>query len=100
MSSPAANSRELLDAQSFYSKIPHVPTLIYWGLHGLAVAALFTKPSAGVLLLLAATFWIRLLGITGAYHRYLSHKTYRTSRAFQFVLALLGTTAVQKVPSW
>ena len=32
-----------------------------------------------------------MFAITGGYHRYFSHRTYKTSRAFQFVLALLGT---------
>jgi stearoyl-CoA desaturase (delta-9 desaturase) len=41
-----------------------------------------------------------MFGITGAYHRYFSHRTYKTSRAFQLVLAVLGTSAVQKGPLW
>ena len=33
-------------------------------------------------------------------HRYFSHRSYRTSRAFQFVLALCAATAVQRGPLW
>jgi stearoyl-CoA desaturase (delta-9 desaturase) len=33
-------------------------------------------------------------------HRYFSHRTYSTSRAFQFVLALLATTTVQQGALW
>ena len=43
---------------------------------------------------------LRMFGITGAYHRYFSHRSYRTSRFFQFCLAFLGTCAVQKGPLW
>ncbi len=96
----AVTSRQLLDAESFYSKLPHIPRIIYWGIHVLALGIFFTKPTPAILLATAATFWIRLLAITGGYHRYFSHKTYRTSRAFQFVLALLGTSTVQKGPLW
>ncbi|MES1944601.1 fatty acid desaturase [Salinisphaera sp. PC39] len=42
----------------------------------------------------------RVFGITGGYHRYFSHRGYKTSRAFQFVMALLGATAMQKGPLW
>jgi stearoyl-CoA desaturase (delta-9 desaturase) len=41
-----------------------------------------------------------MFGITAGYHRYFSHRAYKTSRAFQFVLAWLGSTAFQKGPLW
>jgi stearoyl-CoA desaturase (Delta-9 desaturase) len=42
----------------------------------------------------------RMLAVTSVYHRYFSHKTYHTSRAGQFLLALWGATAVQRGPLW
>jgi stearoyl-CoA desaturase (Delta-9 desaturase) len=45
-------------------------------------------------------YLVRMLFLTGGYHRYFSHKSYKTSRAFQFVLALLGSTCVQRGPLW
>jgi stearoyl-CoA desaturase (delta-9 desaturase) len=45
-------------------------------------------------------YYIRMFGITGGNHRYFAHKTYQTSRAFQLVLALLGTISVQKGVLW
>lgn len=51
-------------------------------------------------LLAVALYYVRMFGVTGAYHRYFSHRTYRTSRAFQFVLALLAMTSVQKGVLW
>jgi stearoyl-CoA desaturase (Delta-9 desaturase) len=47
-----------------------------------------------------ALYYIRMFGVTGGYHRYFSHRTYRTSRAFQFVLAVLGQTSLQKGALW
>ena len=41
-----------------------------------------------------------MFAITGGYHRYFAHQTYKTSRAFQFVLAVLGATATQKGVLW
>ena len=43
-------------------------------------------------------YWIRMFAITGFYHRYLSHRSYKTSRWFQFLFAVLGNSSVQKGP--
>jgi len=51
-------------------------------------------------LLALALYYVRMFGVTGAYHRYFSHRTYRTSRAFQFLLAVLAMTSVQKGVLW
>ena len=53
----------------------------------------------GVALALAL-YYLRMFGVTGGYHRYFSHRTYRTSRAFQFVLAVLAQSSVQKGALW
>ncbi len=45
-------------------------------------------------------YFIRMFGITGAYHRYFAHRSYKTSRVFQFCLAWLGCSALQKGPLW
>jgi len=62
--------------------------------------AIFTGVSLGVWIMCAVTFWTRMFFITGGYHRYFSHKSYKTSRAFQFVLGFGGCTAAQKGPLW
>jgi stearoyl-CoA desaturase (delta-9 desaturase) len=41
-----------------------------------------------------------MFAITGFYHRYFSHRAFRTSRAAQLVFALLGASAVQRGPLW
>jgi stearoyl-CoA desaturase (delta-9 desaturase) len=47
-----------------------------------------------------ALYYVRMFGVTGGYHRYFSHRTYRTSRWFQFVLAVLAQTSLQKGALW
>jgi stearoyl-CoA desaturase (Delta-9 desaturase) len=47
-----------------------------------------------------ALYVIRMFAITGVYHRYFSHRSYKTSRVFQFVLAFIGATSAQKGPIW
>ena len=48
----------------------------------------------------AVLYFARMFAVTGVYHRYFSHKTYRTSRAGQLLLALFGATTVQRGPLW
>ena len=52
-----------------------------------------------VLMLLVVTR-ITGLGTTIGFHRYMSHRSFKTSRWFQFLLALAGCTALQKGPLW
>lgn len=47
-----------------------------------------------------ALYLIRMFFITGFYHRYFSHRAFRTSRAFQLVMAVLGSSAAQRGPLW
>jgi stearoyl-CoA desaturase (delta-9 desaturase) len=56
--------------------------------------------SRAALALALASYALRMWAITAGYHRYFSHRSFKTSRAFQFVLALLGTTAMQNGPLW
>src|SRR6266536_6038490 len=48
----------------------------------------------------AALLVVRMFFVTAGYHRYFSHRSFKTSRVFQFVIAFMGTTAVQKGPLW
>ncbi|MEM7436307.1 MAG: acyl-CoA desaturase [Myxococcota bacterium] len=45
-------------------------------------------------------FFVRVWAITAGYHRYFSHRTYKTSRAMQFVLAVLAQSSSQKGVLW
>jgi stearoyl-CoA desaturase (delta-9 desaturase) len=45
-------------------------------------------------------YLLRAFFVTGFYHRYFSHRTFRTSRPAQFVFAVLGNTAAQRGPLW
>ncbi|MEK2647106.1 acyl-CoA desaturase [Bdellovibrio sp. BCCA] len=47
------------------------------------------------------TFYFRHFAVGGFYHRYFSHRSFKTSRPFQFVMAFWGTTSGHKGPlSW
>ena len=48
----------------------------------------------------AGLYFARMFFITGAYHRYFSHRSYKMGRVMQFLMALGGTLAVQKGVLW
>jgi len=45
-------------------------------------------------------YFFRMFWITGGYHRYFAHKSYKTSRFFQFVIAFMAQTSAQKGALW
>ncbi len=45
-------------------------------------------------------YGVRMFAITAFYHRYFSHRSFRTSRGFQFLFAVLGNSSGQKGPLW
>ena len=51
-------------------------------------------------LVAAGLYLVRMFGITGIYHRYFSHRTFRTSRAAQLAFAILGASSAQRGPLW
>lgn len=69
-------------------------------IHLACLAVFVTGVNTLGLVLCAATYFVRMFAITAGYHRYFAHRTYKTSRAFQFVLACLGCSALQKGPLW
>ena len=48
----------------------------------------------------AALYAVRMFALTAFYHRYFSHRTFRTSRGVQFVFALIGASCAQRGPLW
>ncbi|MBV8950970.1 MAG: acyl-CoA desaturase [Actinobacteria bacterium] len=68
--------------------------------HALCLLAIFTGVSHTALVLLAVTFFVRSFFVTAGYHRYFSHRSFRTSRAFQAVLAFGAESSAQKGVLW
>jgi len=48
----------------------------------------------------AVLYLARMFAITGFYHRYFSHRSFKTTRFVQFVFAVLGNSAAQRGPLW
>ncbi|GMR21697.1 MAG: acyl-CoA desaturase [Acidobacteriota bacterium] len=75
-------------------------TIPFAMVHLLALGVFWVGISPVAVGVCLALFWLRMFAITGFYHRYLSHRSYKTSRWFQFLFALLGNSSVQKGPLW
>jgi len=69
-------------------------------LHLAVVAVLFVPATPHRLMWLAATYSLRMFGVTAGYHRYFSHRSYRLGRVAQFLLAFLSQTSGQKGVLW
>lgn len=63
-------------------------------------AAIWTGISWGTFALCMALYFVRIFGITAGYHRYFSHKAYKTGRVFQFVLAWIAQASLQSGALW
>jgi stearoyl-CoA desaturase (Delta-9 desaturase) len=67
----------------------------------LALAAIpFIEFTLWSIVALAIVTRIIGLGVTAGFHRHLSHRSFKTSRWFQFLLAFAGTAAFQRGPLW
>ncbi|MCW8870868.1 MAG: acyl-CoA desaturase [Proteobacteria bacterium] len=67
----------------------------------LACLMVFWLPVTGFALLICGlSYFIRMFAITGFYHRYFSHKSFKTGRVMQTVFAVIGATATQRGPLW
>jgi len=69
-------------------------------IHAGVVAVFFVPFSPKLLLWTAATYAIRMFGVTAGYHRYFSHRSYKLDRWAQFLMAVLAQTSGQKGVLW
>lgn len=69
-------------------------------LHAGCLGVAWTGVSPVALAVAAALYALRMFALTGFYHRYFSHRTFRTSRAMQLVFAILGASCAQRGPLW
>ena len=75
--------------------------LPFWSVHVAAlVGAIVVGWSWAAFWWLLGGYLVRMFAITAGYHRYFSHRSYKTSRAFQLVLAVLASAAAQQGPLW
>jgi len=68
--------------------------------HLLPLAAIWTGATLFDWAMCIFLYVFRMFWVTGGYHRYFAHKSYKTSRWFQFVIAFMAQTSAQKGALW
>ena len=68
--------------------------------HLAPLGLLWTGLHASDVLLCLALYFGRMFFITAGFHRYFSHRAFKTSRAMQFVLAFCASSSCQKGVLW
>ncbi|MBA3542514.1 MAG: acyl-CoA desaturase [Deltaproteobacteria bacterium] len=75
--------------------------LPFWSLHAVAVVgAIYAGWSMAAFGWLLGGYMVRMFVITAGFHRYFSHRAFKTSRVFQFLLALVAMSTAQQGPLW
>jgi len=69
-------------------------------LHLACLLVIWTGASAVAVGTCLSLYVVRMFAITAGFHRLFAHRTYRTSRIFQFLMAFTGTASYQRGPLW
>ena len=96
------------DAEASADQIVHVDAkkvdwfriLPFVIMHLMCLGVIWVGWSWFAVLTTAALYFVRMFAITGFYHRYFSHNTFKTNRFWQFCFAVLGNSSVQRGPLW
>lgn len=76
-------------------------TLGTFALHaGAALALLFARPTRTDAFIAVGFYLIGMFVVTAGYHRYFAHRSYKTTRVFQALLAFAGCLCTQKGVLW
>ena len=73
-------------------RIDWLRVLPFIGLHLACVGLFWVGVSRIAIVVAFASYALRMFALTAFYHRYFSHRTFRTSRGSQFVFAVLGAS--------
>jgi stearoyl-CoA desaturase (Delta-9 desaturase) len=88
------------DADEFHEDIIYPENTPFILVHLACLAAIWTGVTTGALVTCVVLYVVRMFGVTGGYHRYFSHRSYKTSRVVQFLLAFLAQTSAQRGALW
>ena len=89
-----------LNREATGSTIDWLRVIPFIGMHLACFGVLWVGWSPVAVAVAVALYFVRMFAITGFYHRYFSHRAFRTGRAMQFVFAVIGASAVQRGPLW
>lgn len=88
------------DGEEFHDDIIYPATIPFVLVHLACFAAFWTGVTVNALIVCVVLYVVRMFGITAGYHRYFSHRSFKTSRAGQFVLAWIAQSSAQRGALW
>lgn len=77
-----------------------VRCLPFFFVHAMCLAVIWVGISPVAVIVCLFFFWLRMFAITGFYHRYFSHRSFKTNRFWQFIFAFIANTSAQRGPLW
>ena len=99
--------RQWLAADDADLPLPARPEAVDWLrilpfvlMHAACLAVFWVGTSTIAVIVAVGLYAVRMFAITGFYHRYFAHRSFRTSRAAQFVFGVIGASSVQRGPLW
>ena len=87
-------------AHAPHDDIVYPTTIPFVLVHLACFGAIWTGVTLQALGVAVGLYFIRMWAITAGYHRYFSHRSYKTSRIVQFLIAFLGQTSAQRGVIW
>lgn len=87
-------------AAEFHDDIIYPNTAAFIFVHLAPLAAFWTGVTTTSVILAITLYVVRMFGVTAGYHRFFSHRSFKTSRVGQFVLALIAMSSAQKSVLW
>ncbi len=84
----------------YHDDIIYPNTAAFIFVHLAPLAAIWSGVTTTSVIMAITLYVVRMFGITAGYHRYFSHRSFKTSRAMQFVFAFLAMSSTQKSVLW
>jgi stearoyl-CoA desaturase (Delta-9 desaturase) len=82
------------------SSVSVINYVVFVGIHLLPLLAFYTHVTPFDWVVAVVLYVLRMFFVTGGYHRYFAHRTFKTSRWFQCLLAFAAQTSAQKGVLW
>ena len=96
----SCDSIDSIDHDSGSEGFQWISVIPFLSIHLMCLWVVQTGISLELVALGIASYYLRMFAITAGYHRYFSHRSYKTSRVFQFLLAFFAMTSAQKGVLW
>jgi len=89
-----------IEPDDLSNKVEWFRCLPFIVIHLLAVSAFFYPVTLYCVLLAVVSYSLRMFTITAFYHRYFSHRSFKTGRVVQFIGAFIACSSGQRGPLW